>query len=156
MKNLRNFGYVFAIVAGMAACSNPQEKAENLAEDATVKADETAANAAEATGIAAENTAAAVIYSNIAAASEAASKIAMPALTKTESKNLAKSLGDLIVKRIGAATPEDAAKYDDDIIKERAKVEQAATDNKIPAEEKDAILKYGDDMIAAAKAAVGL
>lgn len=151
MKNLRYLGYAVVVAVGMAACSSPQEKAQNVAEDAAVKANETATNAAEATAAAAANTAAAVLYTNIAAASEAASKIQMPALTKSESKDLAKSLGDLIVKRIAATTADDAAKVDADIVKEREKVTQAATDNKIPAAEKDAILKYGDDMIAAAK-----
>lgn len=155
MKKLMYLGAVL-IIAAAISCKSPQEKAENVAENAAAKADETAADANVAAAATAANTAKAVLYSNIAAASEAASKIQMPALTKSDSKNLAKSLGDLIVKRIAATNVDDAAKYDDDIVKERAKVEQAATDNKIPAAEKDAILKYGDDMVAAAKAAVGL
>jgi|GEM_PF-1098889 len=140
----------------MMACSNPQEKAQKVSEDASKAADHAAANAADAHTVAAGNAVAAAIYSNIAAASEAASKVQMPALATNDAKSLAKDLGNLIVKRIAATNADEASRLETDITNERAKIEQKAVDNKISAADKDAILKYGDDMTAAAKAAVGM
>jgi len=96
-----------------------------------------------------------LFFSDIATANTAASKVALPAL-KGEAKTLAKGLGDLIVKRINAKTEEEATKLDTEITNERAKITQKAADKKISSEDETTILKYGDDMIAAAKAAVGL
>lgn len=136
---------------------NPQEKAQSEAESAANAAGNAAGNAtvdANKADAAVEK-AESLIYSDVAAANTAASKVVFPTL-KGETKTLAKGLGDLIVKRINAKTDEEATKLDTDITNERAKITQKATDKKICSEDEATILKYGDDIIAAAKAAVGL
>lgn len=153
--------YFIFFIAGVAisftACNNsPQEKAENKAEKAVNHAEEAANLAVNQEKAAVVNAAVAVIYANIASANEAVSKVLMPTFEKNESKELAKSLGDLIVKRINATTQEDTIKLDSKISDERTKIGQKAVENKISVADKDAVLKYGDDMIAAAKAAVGM
>lgn len=156
MKTLQLACLALLLFVAGACNKSPQENAQNQSEeaakDAVATAEASAANEAASDGQAV----ASVVYSNIAAASEAASKIAIPALEKSESKSLAKDLGNLIVKRIGATTEKDANDLEVKITEERAKIEQKAVDAKITAADKDAILKYGDEMIAAAKGAVGL
>lgn len=153
--------YFIVFIAGaiilFTACNNsPQEKAEHKAENAANHAADAAGLAETQQEAALINTAVAVVYANIAVANEAAAKVPMPTFETNESKHLAKSLGDLIVKRINATTPDNAAKFESQISDDRTGISQKATDNKISVADKDAILKYGDDMIAAAKNAVGM
>ena len=149
--------FIAGVAVSFAACNNsPQEKAEQKAEKAADHAASAANLAASQETAAAVNTVIAVVYANIAEANAAASKVPMPTFEKNSSKDLAKALGDLIVKRINVTTQEDATKFEAKISDQRTTISQKATDNKISAADKDAIIKYGDDMIAAAKAATGI
>lgn len=156
MKNLIKIAFVGTMIGGVIACNSPQEKAQNASETAASHADAAANRAANAENVAVNNAAAAILYSDIAAANNAVSTIQTPALEKNESKDLAKSLAELIIKRINATTVEDATKAETNIAEERSKINQKALDNKITTADRDAILKYGDDMVAAAKTAAGL
>lgn len=141
--------------ATLYACNNtPQEKAEKAMEQTEDKAMDAATDAEKASDKAANIDMEKTVYSNMAAANAAVAKIAMPALSNSKAKELASDLGKSIVDRINAKTNDDIVEAEKDIIEDRTDVEKAFLEKKISAQDKDHILKYGDDCLAAARGAV--
>ncbi|SJN49087.1 hypothetical protein FM120_22710 [Sphingobacterium faecium PCAi_F2.5] len=120
------------------------EKTEEKAQDAASDAEKASDKAAH---IDLEKT----IYSNMAAANAAVAKIAMPALSNSKAKELCSDLGKSIVDRINAKTNDNIIEAEKDILEDRTDVEKAFLEKKISAQDKDHILKYGDDCLAAAR-----
>jgi hypothetical protein len=135
------------------ACNNntPQEKAEHAMEKTEEKALDAATDAEKASDKAANIDLEKTIYSNMAAANAAVAKIAMPALSNNKAKELCSDLGKSIVDRINAKTNDDIIDAEKDILEDRTDVEKAFLEKKIAAQDKDHILKYADDCLAAAR-----
>lgn len=137
------------------ACNNtPQEKAEKAMEQTEEKAMDAATDAEKASDKAANIDMEKTVYANMAAANAAVAKIAMPALSNSKAKELASDLGKSIVDRINAKTNDDIVDAEKDILEDRTDVEKAFLEKKISAQDKDHILKYADDCLAAARGAV--
>ncbi|UIR57276.1 hypothetical protein LZQ00_05535 [Sphingobacterium sp. SRCM116780] len=136
------------------ACNNntPQEKATNEMEKTEEKALDAANDARKASENATTKDMEKIIYSNMAAANEAIAKISMPALANDKAKELCADLGKSIVDRINARTTEEIMDSQKDILEDRSDVEKALREKKISVADKDGILKYADDCIAAARA----
>jgi hypothetical protein len=135
------------------SCKNntPQEKAENAMEKTEEKAQDAASDAEKASDKAAHIDLEKTIYSNMAAANAAVAKIAMPALSNSKAKGLCSDLGKSIVDRINAKTNDNIIEAEKDILEDRTDVEKAFLEKKISAQDKDHILKYADDCLAAAR-----
>lgn len=138
--------------AMLYGCNNtPQEKAEKAMEQTEEKAMDAAVDADKAADKAANNDMEKTVYANMAAANAAVAKIAIPALSNDKAKELCSDLGKSIVERINANTSNDIIETEKDILEDRTDVETAFLEKKISAQDKDHILKYGDDCIAAAR-----
>lgn len=87
----------------------------------------------------------------MAAANAAVAKIAMPALSNSKAKELCSDLGKSILDRINAKTNDNIIEAEKDILEDRTDVEKAFLEKKISAQDKDHILKYADDCLAAAR-----
>lgn len=135
------------------SCNNntPQEKAENAMEKTEEKAQDAASDAEKASDKAAHIDLEKTIYSNMAAANAAVANIAMPALSNSKAKELCSDLGKSIVDRINAKTNDNIIEAEKDILEDRTDVEKAFLEKKISAQDKDHILKYADDCLAAAR-----
>lgn len=135
------------------SCNNntPQEKAESAMEKTEEKAQDAASDAEKASDKAAHIDLEKTIYSNMAAANAAVAKIAMPALSNSKAKELCSDLGKSIVDRINAKTNDNIIEAEKDILEDRTDVEKAFLEKKISAQDKDHILKYADDCLAAAR-----
>lgn len=135
------------------SCNNntPQEKAEHAMEKTEEKAQDAASDAEKASDKAAHIDLEKTIYSNMAAANAAVAKIAMPALSNSKAKELCSDLGKSIVDRINAKTNDNIIEAEKDILEDRTDVEKAFLEKKISAQDKDHILKYADDCLAAAR-----
>ena len=143
----------FLLSTMLYACNNntPQEKATNEMEKTEEKALDAANDARKASENATTKDMEKIIYSNMAAANEAIAKISIPALANDKAKELCTDLGKSIVDRINARTTEEIMDSQKDIVEDRSDVEKALREKKISAADKDSILKYADDCIAAAR-----
>ncbi|WP_343565814.1 hypothetical protein [Sphingobacterium sp.] len=137
----------------LSACNNqtPQEKATDQMEKAENKALASSEDATATFESAAAKNTEAVIYSNIAAANEAISKIPPPQLSNTEAKSLYTRLGKTVVDRINAKTALEAMDKEDAIQKIKNDSARKLQAGKITQSDYDNILKYLADCFAASK-----
>lgn len=144
---------IISATALLYACTNntPQEKAERAmqkTEEKALHAENAAEKAAnKAANIDMEKT----IYANMATANAAVAKIKMPVLSNNKAKELCSDLGKSIIDRINAKTSDDIIDAQKDILEDRADVEKDFLDKKITAKDRELILKYGEDCLAAAR-----
>ena len=141
-----------AIGTFLSACNNqtPQEKATDQmekAEDKAIAASEDAMTTSE--NAAAKNSEAA-IYSNIAAANEAISKVPAPQLSNNEAKSLYTKLGKTIVDRINVKTAKEAMDKEHAIMEIKNDSADKLQVGKITQTDFNNILKYLADCMAAA------
>ncbi|AIM37134.1 hypothetical protein ACFX5U_09890 [Sphingobacterium sp. SG20118] len=135
------------------ACNNtPQEKAKQEMKKTEEKALSAAEDANQASSKLSSKDMETIIYSNMAAANEAITKINMPTLSNHKAKELCSDLGKSIIDRINARDTDDIIDTEKDIVEDRADVSKALLENKITENDKNLILKYADDCIAAARA----
>ncbi|MDH5826810.1 hypothetical protein [Sphingobacterium faecium] len=137
------------------ACNNntPQEKAEQAMERTEEKALDAAADAEKKSGDVSNKELEKTIYSNMAAANAAVAKIEMPQLSNDKAKALCSELGKSIINRINAKTNDDIINTQKEYLEDKTDVEKAFLDKAITASDKDLILKYGEDCLAAARGA---
>ncbi|MDM1293271.1 hypothetical protein HX021_03060 [Sphingobacterium sp. N143] len=140
----------------LGACNNqtPQEKATRQmekAEELAAKANEEAMSTSERA--AAKNTDA-VVYANIAAANEAVSKIPAPILSNQEAKKIYSKLGRTIVDRINVKTAKEAIDKEQAIIAIKNDIISKLQQGKITQTDRNNMLKYLQDCIAAAESTI--
>lgn len=153
MKKGKLYLMSLAMGAIFFACNNqtPQEKATDQMEKAENKALASSEDATATFESAAAKNTEAVIYSNIAAANEAISKIPPPQLSNTEAKSLYTRLGKTVVDRINAKTALEAMDKEDAIQKIKNDSARKLQAGKITQSDYDNILKYLADCFAASK-----
>ncbi len=150
---------LFASLAALtllASCNNqtPQEKAAENMEHAEEKAADANEEAMKTSEDAATKDAEAVVYSDKAAANAAIASVAAPALSNDKAKELYTKLGKTWVERINAETADKALDKEKSSLDIKNEIEKNVADGKISASDKDNIMKYQSDCIAAVKAAL--
>jgi len=150
---------LFASLAALtllASCNNqtPQEKAAENMEHAEEKAADANEEAMKTSEDAATKDAEAVVYSDKAAANAAIASVAAPVLSNDKAKELYTKLGKTWVERINAETADKALDKEKSLLDIKNEIEKNVTDGKISASDKDNIMKYQSDCIAAVKAAL--
>lgn len=140
----------------LVSCNNqtPQEKAADSMEHQEEKAADANEEAMKTSEDAATKDAEAVIYSNKAAANAAIASVPAPALSNDKAKELYTKLGKAWVDRINADSADKAVSTEKSLLDIKNEIEKSVTDGKISAQDKDSIMKYQDDCLAAIKKAV--
>ncbi|WP_312364588.1 hypothetical protein [Sphingobacterium sp.] len=150
---------LFASLAALtllASCNNqtPQEKAAENMEHAEDKAADANEEAMKTSEDAATKDAEAMVYSDKAAANAAIASVAAPVLSNDKAKELYTKLGKTWVERINAETADKALDKEKSLLDIKNEIEKSVADGKISASDKDNIMKYQSDCIAAVKAAL--
>lgn len=152
----KTFFASLATAAILFSCNNqtPQEKAADSMEHAEDKAADATEEAMKTSEDAATKDAEAVVYSNKAAANAAIASVPAPTLTNDKAKELYTKLGKTWVDRINADSHEKAVDKEKALLDIKNEIDKNAVEGKITATEKDNIMKYQSDCLAAIKAAL--
>ena len=152
----KTFFASLATAAILFSCNNqtPQEKAADSMEQAEDKAADANEEAMKTSEDAATKDADAVVYSNKAAANAAIAAVPAPTLSNDKAKELYTKLGKTWVDRINADTHEKAVDKEKSLLDIKNEIEKDAVEGKITATDKDNIMKYQSDCLAAIKAAL--
>ncbi len=145
-----------ATAAILVSCNNqtPQEKAAEKMEHAEEKAADANEKAMKTSEDAATKDAEAVVYSDKAAANAAIASVTAPVLSNDKAKELYTKLGKTWVDRINAESADQALDKEKSLLDIKNEIEKSLADGKISASDKDNIMKYQSDCLAAIKAAL--